>query len=187
MELDRLLERGMDTTTRVIAGVRPEQFDDPTPCEGWKVRDIVNHVIGGNHMFAAAAAGGPLPAGDTADLAGDDPATSYAQTAKLALEAWRRPGVAEGTVTLPFGDLPGSMAMGLHLVDHLVHGWDIARATGQSVAVDADLAEAAYGMMHGNVPEQFRTGDNAPFGPEAPCAEDAPAIERLVAYLGRLP
>lgn len=187
MELDRLLERTTEATGRVIAGVRPEQYDDPTPCAGWKVRDILNHVIGGNHFFAGIAAGEPLPTGDTPDLVGDDPATAYAQGAKVALEAWRQPGVTERTLTMPFGDMPGAMAMGLHFVDHTVHGWDIAKATGRLDVLDPELAETAYQLVKGSIPEQFRGGDGAPFGPEVPCADDAPAYERLVAYLGRQP
>lgn len=186
MDMDQLLERGLDETARVVAGVRPEQFDDPTPCEGWKVRDVLQHIVGGNHFFAAAAVGEPPPTGD-GDLVGDDPAAAYEQGRTRALDAWRKPGVAERIVTLPIGDIPGSMAMGIHFVDHLVHAWDIAKATGQDTALDTELAETAYAMMNGRIPDQLRTGDGAPFGPEVPCAEDAPPHERLVAYLGRTP
>jgi|SRR5687767_6501381 len=187
MEMDQLLERGLDETARVIGGIRPEQLDAPTPCEGWKVRDVLEHVIGGNHFFAAAAAGEAPPTGDGSDIVGDDPANAYEQGRKRALDAWRQPGVAERIVTLPIGDIPGSMAMVIHFVDHLVHAWDVAKATGQDTALDPELAEAAHRMMEGRIPEQLRTGDNAPFGPEVPWAEDAPPHERLVAYLGRTP
>lgn len=187
MDVDAILERGLDCTGRVVAGVRPEQYGNSTPCAEWTVRDLLNHVIGGNHFFAAAAAGNtPDIGGETPDLIGDDPATAYAQSAKTALEAWRRPGVAESTIKLPFGEMPGSFAMGIHFVDHLVHSWDLAKATGQDTAVDAELAEAAYGIIRGNVPEQFR-GPGGPFGPEVSVPEDAPIQERLVAYLGRQP
>ena len=187
MELDQLLERTTEVAGQVLAGVKPEQYDDPTPCANWKVRDVMNHIIGGNHFFAGIVSGEPLPTGDAPDLVGDDPATAYAQGAKVALEAWRQPGATDRTLTMPFGDLPGTMVLGLHFVDHLVHSWDIAKATGQETALDPELAETAYGMMKGTIPEQFRTGDAAPFGPEVPCAEDAPTLERLVAYLGRRP
>jgi uncharacterized protein (TIGR03086 family) len=188
MDPNALLERTLDQAERVIANVKPDQLDNGTPCAEWKVRDVLNHIIGGNHFFAAAASGQPLPTGDGTDLVGDDPASAYAQGAKAALEAWQQPGVAERTITLPIGDLPGSFAQGIHFIDHLVHTWDLAKATGQDVGgLDAELAEAGYSMMKGNVPEQFRTGENAPFGPEVPCAEGAPAIDRLAAYLGRTP
>lgn len=188
MDVNALLERGLDQTGRVVAGVRPEHYDNATPCANWKVRDLLDHIIGGNHFFAAAAAGEALPSGDAGDLVGDDPATAYAQGAKTALEAWRQPGVAERTITLPVGDMPGAVAQGLHFVDHVAHSWDLAKATGQDVAaLDPELAEAAYAMVDGNLPDALRTGENAPFGPEVPCDEGASAIERLVAYLGRTP
>ena len=187
MELDQLLERATENAGRVIAGVRPDQYDNPTPCAEWKVRDVLNHVIGGNHFFAAVAAGETVEApAEPPDLVGDDPATAYAQGAKIALEAWRAPGVAEKTVTMPIGDVPGSFGTGLHFLDHLTHAWDIAQATGQEGAIDQELAEAAFGLVNGNIGDDLRQA-GGPFGPEVPCAEDASPVERLVAYLGRRP
>ena len=188
MEMDALLERTLGQAERVIGNVKPDQLDNGTPCAQWKVRDVLNHIVGGNHFFAAAASGQSLPTDEVPDLLGDDPANAYAQGAKIALDAWRQPGVAERVVTLPIGDVPGSFAQGIHFVDHLVHTWDVAKGTGQDTgALDAELAEAAYSMMKGNVPDAFRTGENAPFGPEVACDERAPVIDRLAAYLGRTP
>lgn len=187
MELDQLLERTTETTGRIIAGLRPEQYDNPTPCADWKVRDVLNHIIGGNHFFVKVAAGEQIePSAEPRDLVGDDPATAYAQGAKAALEAWRVPGTAERIVHMPIGDVPGAFGTGLHFVDHLVHGWDIAKATGQEDLLDAELAEAAYGLVHGNIGDELRQA-GGPFGPEVACAENASPIERLVAYLGRRP
>ncbi|MDQ3756354.1 MAG: TIGR03086 family metal-binding protein [Actinomycetota bacterium] len=187
MELDQLLERGTESMGRIIAGVRQEQFDNPTPCSEWSVRDLLNHVIGGNHFFAAIAAGErPDTTGPARDVVGDDPATAYAQGAKAALEAWRAPGTAERIVHMPMGDMPGAFGMGLHFIDHLVHSWDLAKATGQESLADPDLAEAALGLVKGNVGEELRQ-PGGPFGPEVPCADDAAPFDRLVAYLGRQP
>src|SRR5688572_25668793 len=175
MELDQLLERTTESTGRIIAGARPDQYDNPTPCAEWKVRDVLNHVIGGNHFFAAAAAGQSLPTGEGTDLVGDDPAGAYAQGAKAALEAWRAPGAAERIVTLPIGDIPGALATGLHFVDHLVHGWDLAKATAQEDLVDQDLAAAAFGLVNGNIGDDLRQA-GGPFGLEVPCDESASPI-----------
>ena len=187
MELDQLLERTTEATGRIVAGVRPDQYDNPTPCAEWAVRDVLSHIIGGNQFFAAVATGEapPVPT-EPRDLLGDDPAAAYAQGAKLALEAWRAPGTAERIVKMPVGDMPGAFAMGLHFVDHLVHAWDIAKATGQEDLVDQSLAEAAFGLVNGNIGDELRQA-GGPFGPAVACDESAPAVERLVAYLGRTP
>ena len=187
MELDQLLERTMESTGRIVAGLTPEQFSLPTPCSEWVVRDVLNHIIGGNFFFAKVAAGEKLEVpSEPRDLVGDDPATAYAQGAKLALEAWRAPGVAERIVHMPVGDMPGAFGTGLHFMDHLVHGWDIAKATGQEDLVDQELAEAAYGLVHGNIGDDLRRA-GGPFGPEVEAPEGCSPIERLVAYLGRRP
>ena len=187
MELDQLLERTMESTGRIIAGLKPEQYSLPTPCSDWDVRGVLNHIIGGNHFFVGIAAGGqPEVPSEPRDLVGDDPATAYAQGAKLALEAWRAPGVAESIVHMPVGDMPGAFGTGLHFMDHLVHGWDIAKATGQEDLVDNELAEAAFALVNGNIGDELRQA-GGPFGPEVAVDEDCSPIERLVAYLGRNP
>jgi uncharacterized protein (TIGR03086 family) len=187
MELDQLLERATEMNTRLIAGIRPDQYTNATPCGEWQVRDILDHIIGGNHFFAKAAAGEPVEApAEPRDLVGDDPATAYAHGAKVALEAWRAPGVAERTVTLPLGDLPGAFATGIHFIDHFVHGWDLAKATGQEEAVDTELAESVYALVQGNIGDDRRQ-PGGPFGPEVPVSEEASTVDRLVAYLGRQP
>lgn len=187
MELDQLLERTTEMTGRIIGGVKPEQFSAPTPCSEWDVRGVLNHVIGGNFFFAKVAAGEQVqvPA-EPRDLVGDDPASAYNEGAKLALEAWRAPGVAEKIVHMPVGDMPGAFGTGLHFMDHLVHGWDIARATGQEDLVDQELAEAAYGLIQGNIGDDLRK-PGGPFGPEVAAPEGCSPVERLVAYLGRQP
>lgn len=187
MELDELLERTMGVMGRVIAGVPPAQLSAPTPCTEWDVRAVMNHVIGGNHFFAATAAGEepPMPA-EPRDLVGDDPATAYGQGAKAALEAWRAPGTAERMVNLPIGTMPGAFAIGIHALDHTVHAWDIAKATGQVDLLDQEVAEAAYGYVNGNISDQLRE-PGGPFGPEVEAPTGCSPAERLAAYMGRTP
>ena len=80
MELDQLLERTTESTGRIIAGVTPEQLSAPTPCSDWAVRDVLNHIIGGNFFFAKVAAGEKMEVpSEPRDLVGDDPAGIYAE------------------------------------------------------------------------------------------------------------
>jgi uncharacterized protein (TIGR03086 family) len=182
-----LLEAGLATTRATIAGVRPEQMDAPTPCTEWTVRDLLNHIIGGTQMFAAGAAGRPMPTGfdpfgPPPDVIGDNDAlATYDAAVTDCLAAWRANGIT-GTLALLPGEFPAEQAFGIQFCDNLVHGWDLARATGQDNGISPELGEAARSMLEGNVSEHNR---GRIFADPQPVADDAPAIDRLAAYLGR--
>src|SRR5919206_920840 len=113
--VDQLAD-ALDRTGRLIAGIRSDQWHDPTPCTDWDVRAVVDHLVRGNASLAAALG------------AGDVSTTDYDQVAARLLEAVRQPGALDRTVTIPFGTVPGEFALHLRLTELLVHGWDIARA-----------------------------------------------------------
>ena len=86
--------------------------------------------------------------------------------------------------SLGFGGMPGSVVIGMHLTEELVHGWDLAVATGQELPIDPAAAELALGVLR-PVPEEMLRGPN--FGPEVAVPADAPSGIALVAFLGRDP
>lgn len=178
-----LLAQAGERTGKIVEQVSADQLAGTTPCTEWDVRALLNHLIGGNAMFATLAAGGTLPAmdGELPDFVGDDPAASYRATFAQALDAWRRPGALEASVALPFGPTPGAVAIGIHLMETTVHGWDVARATGQDYGIDDDHANATLGLARA----MFEHGRPPVFADEVPVAADAPAGERLVGLLGR--
>ena len=174
----------LEVAAGVVAGVRPEQLDGPTPCSEWNVRALLNHMIGGNIMFGTAAKGDAVdPAVFEGDLAGNDPAGAYKRTAADAREGWSSPGAMERTVSLPIGDLPGSFGVTVHSLDHVVHAWDVARATGQAVSFSPEITDTFLTMAQG-IPDDFR-GEGKPFGPAVDAPEGAPALDRIAALLGR--
>jgi uncharacterized protein (TIGR03086 family) len=187
----RPLATALDGTGRLVAGVTGDQWPLPTPCAGWDVRRLVNHLVGGNRLFTRVLSGEPLPpveqlgrrAGE--DQLGDDPAAAWHASAGELLGAFRRPGVLERTHTVPAGTLPGPAVLHLRTVETLVHGWDLARATGQQPAFPDELAEQELAFSRdllGRLPE-----GRHPFAPPQPVPDDAPAIDRLAALLGRAP
>jgi uncharacterized protein (TIGR03086 family) len=180
-----LFARAAAGTARVAEQVRPQQYDDPTPCSEWSVRTLLNHMVAGNRYFAVSARGQrPDAAVWAEDHLGDRPAGSvYSQTAEQAVQAWAEPGAAERAATLPSGD-PGPLLLHIHLVETVVHGWDLATAIGRRDLLDEEVAEAAYAAFAGKMPPEIR-GTN--FGPEVPADPGAPAADRLAAYLGRTP
>ena len=178
--------RAVDQTGGIVATVKPDQFGQPSPCEEWNVQELLNHMLGGMRMFAAAARGETVDESVyRSDLLGDDPAAAYEREAASLKEAWSDPGLLERTCELPFGTVPGVMAANLGFVEILVHGWDIARATGQQPEMDPELSEAALALMSQMPADQMR--QPGVFGPEVACAEGASIHDRLVAFLGRQP
>jgi uncharacterized protein (TIGR03086 family) len=176
------LSFALDVTDPLIAAVRGDQWDGPTPCSGWCVRDLVSHLVTGNTLFASAVGGQPPPPPrDTRPDA--DLLRAYRASGAALLDAFRRPGALDTVVAVPFGSVPGIVALHLRMTEVLVHGWDLARATGQPATFPEDLAaqELAFTEpMLAQIPP-----DRHPFAPPRPVARDAPAIDRLAACLGR--
>lgn len=182
------LETSFTTARQALAGVTPDQLDDPTPCASWTVRELVNHVVGGSYWFAASVNAGESPDGgdDAPDFTDGDVLAAYDEGTRQAVEAFGAPGALDKMVTLPFGTLPVSAFLGLATTDHFVHAWDLARATGQSIDLDEAHAEALLAGSKASIQDAFRGADGqAPFGTQVDCDDDAPASDQLAAFLGR--
>jgi uncharacterized protein (TIGR03086 family) len=174
---------------RLVDGTTPEQLGATTPCTEFTVRDLINHVAAGANMFGAAFESGsvsdeelgPLMGGD---ILGEDPSGTYRAAKDRVMAAIRAPGAMEGTATFPWGEMPRDAALGIAVFDVAVHGWDLAQATGQELAVSEDLAEEilALGQMMGL--DQYR---GVMFAEEIIVVETAPAWDRVAAYSGRQP
>ena len=177
------LSIALSATERLIAAVRDDQWTAPTPCTDWNVRDLVEHVVGGNYRFARALRGEPPALPEDALRSGRDLLKAYRDSAAALLDAFRQPGVFERVVTIPFGTVPGMVALHLRITEVLVHGWDLARATGQPATFPDDLAERELAFSRAKLADI--PSDRSPFAPPQPVAEDAPAIDRLAACLGR--
>jgi uncharacterized protein (TIGR03086 family) len=177
------------STERIVERVTPDQYDLATPCAEWNVRAVLNHLLGTLALGAALlgdteptvhVAPGELP---DVDLVGTEPAKAY----RLGTEALLAAAAGDALTRVhhtPLGDMPGAVLGGFTTLDILVHGWDLAAATGQDAALDADLAEEVLEFARQTINDATR----APrIGPEVPVAPDASATDRLVGYLGRTP
>ena len=165
---------------RIVARIRADQWERPTPCDGVDVRSLVNHLVAGNLAFAGLVTGTEPPVRD-ADHLGDDPFFAFRASADELVAALRTPDVHSQTYTLPFGDVPGAALAGIRITECLGHGWDLARATGQVPDFPDDVA--ARGLAGAR--SQLRERSPGPFGAEQPVHPGAPAIDRLAAFLGR--
>jgi uncharacterized protein (TIGR03086 family) len=177
------LSGALDQAGVVIARVRPEQATLPTPCAGWDVRALVNHVVYDVDHFTALTEGAPWEASDSDRIGADWPA-AYRAAASSLLAAWRRPGVLERPVRLPFGEFPGAWRVGQQLTDLVVHAWDVAKATGQPTDLDPGLGQLALEWARRNLKPEFR---GQAFGAEVRVRDDAPLYDRLAGFFGRDP
>jgi len=113
--------------TAVAAGVRPDQFDNTTPCTRFTVRDLFDHMIGGAGQVAAQLRGEvPTPPADCRD---EERVEILTRTLDELRDSARAPGALGREVTLPFGVVPGAVVVRFLTVDGMVHTWDMATAT----------------------------------------------------------
>jgi hypothetical protein len=152
------LSLAFNAVGELIGGVSEEQWSAPTPCREWTVREVVNHLIGMNLVFTALMSDQAAPERGV-DRAGDDPLGSYRDTVSVLLTAFDEPGVLERTFQGPLGS-----------------------ATGQVLAVAPHVVEQSLAFARVQLASQSRAGR---FDPPQPVSDDAPAIDRLAAFLGR--
>ncbi len=167
---------------QLVAGVQADQWDNPTPCAKWTVRDLAGHIVGGGTMFAASFRGDAPQEGDPGDLLGDDPAGALAKVFSDFEAAADSPGAMDRDIVLPFATLPAQVALDVAKFDLLVHAWDLAQATGQSFDPPADVVENARATAAGMV-DGIRDGDT--FGDAAEAPAGASPIDELAAFCGR--
>lgn len=179
------LARAFASTREVLLNVKPAQYDDPTPCQSWTVRELLNHIVGGAHWFGATTEAGESAPDSGRDVTEGDVVADFDAGVARALAAFGAPGAQEKIVKLPFGEFPGAIYMGLATTDTFTHGWDLAKATGQSTDLDAELAAELLTAAELLVPDQFRGAEPMPFGPRAEAPAAATAADRLAAFLGR--
>jgi uncharacterized protein (TIGR03086 family) len=165
----------------LIVDVGPDQWMAPTPCTEWNVRDVVNHVVAMNLVFAAMIDDGPMPERG-ADHLGNDPVAAYQASTASLVGAFARPGVLERSYAGPLGSATGAERLQIRLYDLLTHGWDLAQATGMPAQIPDELAEQALAFVRNQFSTQPRTGR---FAEPQPIDGTAPALDRLAAFLGR--
>ena len=183
MDAWTLHRRAVEEWLHRAAAVDDGQWQRPTPCADWDVRALVNHVVGEELWTRPLVEGSTVEeVGDRfdGDVLGDEPQDVVARAAADAAAAMDERGPRGGLVHLSFGETPiDEYAMQL-TADHLVHGWDLAAATGQDRALDADLVDAVGTWFQGM--EELYRGAGA-VGPRVGAGGDAQT--ELLAAFGR--
>jgi uncharacterized protein (TIGR03086 family) len=173
LDLLDLYTRASDWALTKVDGAA-HQLDARTPCDDWDVRQLMNHMLDTANYFSGSARGDEVspPSPQPPELLGDDPVADFERTREDTLSAFGGDGVIERT----------GPALGIAFSDQLLHGWDLAMATGQDATMPEGLPNAAYGMIHGRFTDEQREGV---FKPEIAVAADASAQDKLLAYTGR--
>jgi uncharacterized protein (TIGR03086 family) len=173
----------------VVAGVRPEQLDQATPCDALNVRTLGHHVLAVLERLAIVGAGGdPSESPDYAKGVADDEWVAVFDRFAAQIDAvWSDDAVLTNILTVPWAKLPGAVALLIYINEISVHTWDLATATGQVPAWDEGVLTTAYAAIQRGLPAEGRDNAELPFEEVVDVADDAPLIERLVAWNGRDP
>lgn len=174
-----LHRRAQETFQATLANVGADQWGLTTPCEGWTVTDLVDHIIGGNAWVQGLAGRAPVEVPET------DKAVALVLSAGGAQDVFAAEDGLTRMFELPFGTMPGAAFIGLRTNDVFTHAWDLAKATGQSTDMDRELATEGLKASRMRIQPQMR-GEGRPFGPEQPCPEGASPADQLAAFLGRV-
>jgi uncharacterized protein (TIGR03086 family) len=182
-----LYVRATRSTLRIIDGVPRDRWHAPTPCSEWDAMQVANHIIGENLWAAELVQGKTVDqVGDKldGDLTEDDPAAAYRRSVAVAQVVVEAPGAAEATCHLSFGDYSGADYASQLFMDTLIHGWDIAKGTGQDTDLDAELVSACLPIAQG-LTRQFRGA--GVFGEDLSAEADRDPQTKLLALVGRRP
>jgi uncharacterized protein (TIGR03086 family) len=180
-----VLNEAIDEFGRRVHAVGADQWTSPTPCTEWNVRALVNHVVGELRWIP------PLLAEQTiaevghrldGDLLGSDPATTWDDAAREALDAAREPGAGERTVHLSYGDTPAMEYLSELATDVIIHTWDLAHAIGRDEQLDPYLLHFAQRTLEPKV-ELWRSA--GALGAAVDVNADADAQTLFLAMVGR--
>jgi uncharacterized protein (TIGR03086 family) len=132
---------GFASTLRLV---EPTHFGLPTPNPGWTVRDLLNHVVGGNRRYVVLLTGAPteqVEALRDLDHLTADPYGDFVTTAAAVSAAFREPGVLDRVVHHRWGDRTALQLLFLRITEHLLHGWDLARAIDGDDSLDPSVVD----------------------------------------------
>lgn len=180
------LSAAQGAVTALLAGLDTSDWERPSPCEGWTVADVTRHLVVGERAFTTALGGAPYDlaalTGSVGAIATADLPAAYDEGA-AALRAALAAADPGGAYPTGLGPMPPAAVDRLRTIEALVHGWDAARGAGRVLEVDEAVAERA--ITHSLALLERLPPERQVFGPPQPVPDDAPALDRLAALLGR--
>jgi uncharacterized protein (TIGR03086 family) len=171
----------------VVRGIRPAQLPAPTPCAGYDVRGVLNHVMGVFTIAEAAGCKAPQVSWSTLivdRMTDNDWVATFTALAEATLRAWATPAAWRGSTALLGQSFPAATAGRRLLGELVVHGWDLARATGQPFGPDGHAVREVHDYLRDAL-----AAERSPtaWGPPVPVPASAPPLDRLLGLSGRNP
>ena len=180
------LEPAAHRVVALLDGVPDTALDAPTPCANTPVARLLDHLMGLAEGLRASAAKEPDQGGPQASAANLDPEWRAVLPKRLdaLVAAWREPGAGEGTTSAGGVEMPAAEIAAVTLNELVMHGWDLARSTGQHYDPEAADVAAILPFL-----EAFGSSEGVPglFGPAVAVPDDAPAFDRVLGLTGRDP
>ena len=163
-----------------MEGIQPQQRWDPTPCDDWNVQELVNHLVRGANGMSALLAGE-----ENTPNHNDGDAEDFGIGVDKVLELAKNPAILDKTFTGPRGEITGAFRFSQMFMDVLIHGWDLAEATGQDGTLPEELVKACLDIWEPRLDKEREPG--GPFGVHVQVDESANIQERLLGLFGRTP
>ena len=185
------LRESYENAAVIVSGITPEQMNRRTPCSGYDVANLIDHLVEAAHRAAALGRGQAPPPGDHSphvELA--DAPTQLRRAAEEAARAWGDDARLSSSFTMPWGEeYSGATLVNMYLAELAAHAWDLAWATGQLARLDPSLALPALEGARAMIKPEYRdmVAKGSPFGAEVSPPADADDWERLAAFMGRDP
>ncbi|MEM9033099.1 MAG: TIGR03086 family metal-binding protein [Actinomycetota bacterium] len=185
-----VLDLAQTRAAAVIATVRLDQLDRPTPCDLWDVRDVLNKLVASTLVFTSfGRREAPDPTLDLVnpiDIIGDDPLGAFQDAASACRAAWRADGALDGTAPSTVGDAPAKAVLHARIFDTTVLGTDIARATGVAHGIDELQAAYVLRIARALVPT-VRGVSEERYRPAVEVSDGVELVDELLAVTGRDP
>lgn len=186
MNLMELRKQSAEVADKFIHDVHEDQWDKQSNCTEWTVKQLVNHIVSGNYWEPEILAGRTLKEVDgrfDGDLVGNNPLQIWEKSIREAnANLVRNPAVIDRMVHLSYGDVPCHEYLAQRILDLTIHGWDVAKSTGQDQKLPDELVQYLWDTFS-NQDKMLR--DSRLFGEEVPVPADAPLQTKLLAILGR--
>ena len=179
--------KALDSTRKFFAGMGDVNMNAPTPCSEWNVRDLLQHILYGTIWIEDIFDGKTVEEVGSkydGDLIGDNPLAAYDDAVARAKRATAKPGAMEQVCHLRRGDVSGADYLTSMFTDAFIHGWDLAKGTGQDPTLDPELVVVCYDLAKKRE-ERFRSSTAFGEGRVADPGTDAVDQTRMLAILGR--
>ncbi|WP_212830643.1 TIGR03086 family metal-binding protein [Catellatospora sp. TT07R-123] len=186
MSTSKLIASAAETVTAVVTAPQMSavRMESPTPSADCDVHGLCHHLLNSIHICRTAARKETWPA-DRVVTMDQPPWVTFPPELLTLSQAWAAPGATEGAVEIHGRMLPAALGAGITLMELVVHGWELARASGQDVTYDDAVLEAALTQVEQLAPGLRGMPDG--FGPEVPVPATAGALDRLLGLSGRDP